>query len=132
MNDQKITAQLILAEQIKFDSIGNCHSAKNILNKISVPLFPAAVIADVLAKIYLETHDYETEAEFTIISPDDRIIFIMTSLPVKSLRAKEAIPGFDMAFNVRFPVVEEGNYFCRLVIDGELLCQYPFYVNSKE
>lgn len=131
MNVIAMKAQLIAAEKIEFDAFRNQHSLANVLNSMTVPLFPAAVITDVLVKINFESRDYTTEAEFTVVSPEGKIVCSKSSLPIKNLRTEKEVPGIDLAFNARFPVVEKGNYYYKLVVNNQLLCEYPVYIYSK-
>lgn len=127
-----ISCQFLIAERVLFDSKEKRHSAYNILNKITVPILPAAVITNVLFKFSFSKEQDLTELEnkICVLDPSKNNVYIGQLPKLKNLREAVMKPGIDGVVEIRFPVVESGEYEYVVYTQNEKIFSYPLYIEA--
>lgn len=112
LND--VTGQLVIAEQVQFNSKEKFHNVHHVYNHVTVPIFPAAVVTEVLVKLLFPESmkgDVEHRTPAVVVrNSSGKILSYVALQPILNMRPSGRIPGIDMIGHVRFPVIEEGIY----------------------
>ncbi|WP_081476685.1 hypothetical protein [Brevibacillus laterosporus] len=124
--------QMIIAEKVHFHEYEKMHSVEKVLNAITVPILPAAVITDVLVKVFFEEDTPPLQPSIQVLDQENRLVCHEELPPLKNFRKEGMVPGIDIRVNIRFPVVEEGVYTYRLYIDNELMTESYVSVFCEE
>ncbi|WP_410770747.1 hypothetical protein [Fontibacillus sp. BL9] len=128
-----ISASMLVADRINFDSFNYTHSIGRVLNRLEIPSFPNAVVTDVYLKIRLPNPAFMETAQILVYAPDQMLEVESPIIEIKNYRPYKEFPGMDASMNVRFAAVEEGSYIYRLVIGQNLIViDYPLYIHASE
>jgi hypothetical protein len=128
----EIKANIIVGKEIKFDPYQGSHSINSVLNSLQVPLFPSAIITNVMIKMLLPTNDYLGSVHMDVVAPDQIIVTSCAEIDIKNYRSAASIPGMDACIQLRFAVTEEGNYFYRLMAYDKVITEYPLFISLSE
>ncbi|EON73764.1 hypothetical protein [Lysinibacillus sphaericus] len=128
-----INCQILVAENIEFDPIGKQHTIFNVLNRMSVPIFPTAAITNVYFK-YLFNEELELNSyvcSVKVLDPLDEIVYEAMLPELKNFRIKEMVPGIDGMVQIRFTALISGNYKYIIYANNEEICRYPLYIDKQ-
>ncbi|PFJ16990.1 hypothetical protein COD67_22420 [Bacillus cereus] len=126
-----ISCQIIIAENIKFDSKEKKHTAYNILNKINVPTLPSAVITSVLFKFHFSEKEKleEIKNEIRVYNSNRESVFSGQLPRLKNFRDERMTPGIDGVIEIRFPVMESGKYEYVVYSNNHKIFSYPLFID---
>lgn len=125
LND--VVGQLVVAEQVQFNTKEKFHNVHHVYNHVTVPIFPAAVVTEVLVKLlFPESKISEVEHRSPAVvvrNTSGKILSYIGLQPILNMRPAGRIPGIDMFGHVRFPVIEEGVYEYSLELEDRPICK---------
>jgi|GEM_PF-2531148 hypothetical protein len=123
----EVAGQLIVAEQVQFNNKEKYHNVHHVYNHVTVPIYPAAVVTEVLVKLlFPESMIGEVEHRTPAVvvrNASGKILSYVALQPVLNMRPAGRIPGIDMFGHVRFPVIEEGVYEYSLELEDHAICK---------
>lgn len=123
----ELVGQLVVAEQVQFNSKDKFHNVHHVYNHVTVPIFPAAVVTEVLVKLLFPESmkgDVEHRSPAVVVrNASGKILSYVGLQPIMNFRPAGRIPGIDMLGHVRFPVIEEGVYEYSLELDDRQICK---------
>ncbi|MDF2652638.1 MAG: hypothetical protein K0Q73_8443 [Paenibacillus sp.] len=133
MECNKLRGELLVADKVTFDKEKKCFTAHHILNVVTVPLFPSAIITNLLVKLYVPSADSVHELDIEVKDGADELVFYESVGEVKNVRTNlqyGMLPGIDTSVICRFPVTSQGTYTFKLYVDKQLLSTYPLYIQA--
>ncbi|MBD3919296.1 hypothetical protein H8B09_11070 [Paenibacillus sp. PR3] len=123
----EVVGQLVIAEQVQFNSKEKFHNVHHAYNHVTVPIFPAAVVTEVLVKVLFPESmkgDVENRSPAVVVrNASGKILSYVGLQPILNMRPPGRVPGIDMIGHVRFPVIEEGVYEYSLEIEERPICK---------
>lgn len=124
---------LLVADGVEFDKNKKCFSVSHILNAVTVQLFPAAIVTNLLVKLYVPSVDSVHKLDIEVKDAKDKLVFYESIGEVKNVRTNTENgewPGIDTSVKCRFPVTSQGTHTFNLYADKKLLSSYPLFVHS--
>lgn len=135
MESNGLQGDLIVADEVFFDKEKKCFSIHHVLNAVTVPLFPSAIITNLFIKIYLPSKDSVHTLDIEVTDAMNKLIFYESIGKVSNVRTNLGYgmrPGIDKSVICRFPVTCQGTYTFKLYSDNQLLCAYPLFIQAME
>ncbi|WP_195574733.1 hypothetical protein [Paenibacillus sp. 1001270B_150601_E10] len=123
-----LAGQIVIAEEVVFNSELKSHSIMNTRNRVTVSTYPAVAIVQVWMKLWMKV-----EQTYSVIlnayNPQGEALIQDRIEPITNWRPEGMPPGVDMQREIRLVITEPGVYPI-VLRDSQLnvIAEYPLFV----
>lgn len=120
-------AQIIVCEKTSFDK---SHSIKNVLNHVTVDVFPCILNVEVFIKLSGISSIETTDLALIVIDDENNNLNNSPSYAVRNYRDSDQIPGVDLDMKVQMVLLKSGIIEFDLYLNQEKAASYPLTVRT--
>lgn len=124
-----MNTQLIVFDQVTFDSNLKQHTGGNVINRIRIKALPCVIQLSILLKIIDIPKNGEVFSEIKIVDIHNNLLSY-SSYVHRNYRQKPEIPGVDQNLTLSPLIEETGTIFIECYLDGIKVNWYPIEIIS--
>ncbi|EFM10894.1 hypothetical protein PaecuDRAFT_2144 [Paenibacillus curdlanolyticus YK9] len=124
-------ASLIVCNEGEFLPEQGTHRLGAVMNQLSIPTVPHVIPLFTLAKLSYLSSSQQHFVQIIAYNGQGEVVTATEKRMVRNQRGTHQVPGIDISFNHRVVFCDPGIHNFKLLVDDEVVAQYPLTVQVE-